>query len=260
MTDQYGSIKRNIVAPELIKERQNLDFDREEIKALLMRPAARQIFDKAVHDITYDPKLRQVHKYVEWTPKEIQENWMRKLNYLWFNKDKKFYFQNGAGLEMSWFWLHQGQPPGGYHWNMFTMSIEQFCNEEQLKKWGPLTWNFDILGCYCQTEIGHGSNVAGLETTATFDRKTDEFVLHTPTISATKWWPGDMGRMANHAIVLARLVIEEDDGEKNDYGPAPFIVQIRDRDTHKHVPGIKTGDMGPKMGFHSKDNGWLTFD
>lgn len=147
----------------------------------------------------------------------------------------------------------------GLHLNMFTMSIEQFCNEEQIKKWGPMTRNFDILGCYAQTEIGHGSNVGGLETTATFDKETDEFVLDMPTITATKWWPGDMGRYANFALVLARLIIE-DDGDKNDYGPAPFIVQIRDRDTHKHLPGIKSGDMGPKMGYHGKDNGWLTLN
>lgn len=31
-------------------------------------------------------------------------------------------------------------------------------------------------------------------------------------------------------------------------------------DTHKHVPGVKSGDLGPKMGFHGKDNGWLTLD
>ena len=43
-----------------------------------------------------------------------------------------------------------------------------------------------IIGCYAQTEIGHGSNVAGLETTATLDMKTDEWVIHTPTIRATK--------------------------------------------------------------------------
>jgi acyl-CoA oxidase len=35
----------------------------------------------------------------------------------------------------------------------------------------PKVLNLDILGCYAQTEIGHGSNVAGLETTATFDKK-----------------------------------------------------------------------------------------
>jgi len=65
--------------------------------------------------------------------------------------------------------------------------------------------NFDIHGCYAQTEIGHGSNVAGLETTATLDTKTDEFVIDMPTNTATKWWPGEMGRFANFACVFARL-------------------------------------------------------
>ena len=26
------------------------------------------------------------------------------------------------------------------------------------------------------------------------------------------------------------------------------------------MPGVKCGDMGPKLGFHNKDNGWLSFD
>ena len=78
-------------------------------------------------------------------------------------------------------------------------------------------------------------------------------------MTATKWWPGDMGRFANHAVVYARLIIN-DDGEENDYGPAPFIVQIRDRDTHKHMLGIKSGDLGPKFGYNEKDNGWMTFN
>ena len=87
--------------------------------------------------------------------------------------------------------------------------------------------NLDIIGCYAQTELGHGSNVGGLETEAVYDKVTDEFIINTPTITATKWWPGDMGRFANHALVMARLIIE-DDGEKNDYGIAPFIVPMRD--------------------------------
>jgi len=69
--------------------------------------------------------------------------------------------------------------------------------------------------------------VAALETTATFDAKTDEFVIHTPSMTATKWWPGDMGRYANFALVFAQLRIESD-GHMNNYGVAPFIVQIRD--------------------------------
>ena len=38
------------------------------------------------------------------------------------------------------------------------------------------------------------------------------------------------------------------------------MVQLRDLETFKHLPGIKTGDMGPKIGYHCKDNGWATFN
>ena len=116
----------------------------------------------------------------------------------------------------------------------------------------------DLIGCYAQTEIGHGSNVAGLETTATFDKETDEFVINMEKMTATKWWPGEMGRYANFAAVFARLKTYDQNGKLNDYGVAPFLAQIRDRDTHKHLPGVKSGDIGPKLGYHGKDNGWLT--
>ena len=86
---------------------------------------------------------------------------------------------------------------------MFMESMESFSTEEQRKKWMPLIQNMQVLGCYAQTELGHGSNVAGLETTAVLDRKSGEFVLNTPTITATKWWPGELGHFANHALVFA---------------------------------------------------------
>jgi acyl-CoA oxidase len=63
--------------------------------------------------------------------------------------------------------------------------------------------NMNIMGCYAQTELGHGSNVQGIETTATLDKSTDEFVIHSPTIRATKFWPGGLGLQATHAIVYA---------------------------------------------------------
>lgn len=72
----------------------------------------------------------------------------------------------------------------------------------------PLIRNHKILGCYAQTELGHGSNVAALETTATLDKTTDEFVINSPTITSTKYWPGDLGRYTTHAIVFARLIVE----------------------------------------------------
>jgi len=116
---------------------------------------------------------------------------------------------------------------------MFRDSVELFSNDEQLKKWLPKITNYDIHGCYAQTELGHGSDVQRLETTATFDPETDEFVLNSPTPSSTKWWPGELGRFANYALVFAKMII---DG--NDYGISPFLVQIRSLETHKWMPGV----------------------
>jgi len=33
-------------------------------------------------------------------------------------------------------------------------------------------------------------------------------VIHSPTLTSTKWWPGDMSRFSNHAIVYAQLIID----------------------------------------------------
>jgi acyl-CoA oxidase len=69
---------------------------------------------------------------------------------------------------------------------MFVPAIKGQGTEEQQQKWLPLAYKFQIIGCYAQTELGHGSNVQGLETTATFDPKTDEFVIHSPTLTSSK--------------------------------------------------------------------------
>jgi len=111
-----------------------------------------------------------------------------------------------------------------------------------------------IHGGYAQTELGHGSNVQGIETTATFDQKSDSFIVHTPHVRAYKFWPGDLGYFATHVILMARLIVGE-----NDLGPHAFIVKIRDCQTHKPLPGIDVGDIGLKFGFNQKDNGYLGF-
>ena len=71
---------------------------------------------------------------------------------------------------------------------MSCFCIEQFGDEEQAKKWLPLAKTMGISAAYAQTELGHGSNVRGLETTATFLRDSDQFELHSPTLTSLKWW------------------------------------------------------------------------
>ncbi|KAG5457669.1 MAG: hypothetical protein BJ554DRAFT_2259, partial [Olpidium bornovanus] len=99
-------------------------------------------------------------------------------------------------------------------------------------------------------ELGHGSNVAGLETTATFDEAADQFIIHTPRVEATKWWIGGAAQSATHSCVFARLIVRG-----VDYGVKSFIVQLRDRRDFSLLPGINIGDIGKKMGRDGIDNG-----
>ena len=51
---------------------------------------------------------------------------------------------------------------------------------------------------------------------------------------------------------MAQLLI---DGKS--YGPHPFVVQIRDMETHEPLENIHVGDIGPKFGYNTMDNGFL---
>ncbi|KAF8636086.1 hypothetical protein AX17_003791 [Amanita inopinata Kibby_2008] len=129
---------------------------------------------------------------------------------------------------------------------------------ELVNKYGPLITSCGILGCYLQTELAHGSNVNGLETTATYIPDTKEFEIHSPTLTSSKWWIGSLGKTSTHAVVQAKLILP---GGK-DIGPHLFLVQLRSLDDHRVLPGITTGDIGPKAmgGYTSVDNGYARFD
>uniref|UniRef100_A0A914CTW4 Acyl-CoA oxidase C-terminal domain-containing protein n=1 Tax=Acrobeloides nanus TaxID=290746 RepID=A0A914CTW4_9BILA len=128
-------------------------------------------------------------------------------------------------------------------------------NESQLKNWLPKVQNSEIIVTYAQTELGHGTNLKMLETTATYDPNTEQFEIHSPTITSTKFWPGNLGLSANYVILQAQLFTLG-----KCYGPHLFIVQIRDLDTHKALPGIRVGEIGPKFEDNLMDNGYLSFD
>ncbi|XP_018617341.1 peroxisomal acyl-coenzyme A oxidase 1 isoform X2 [Scleropages formosus] len=145
--------------------------------------------------------------------------------------------------------------PMDVHFLMFVRSLWNMCTEEQLNKWLPLIQSYSAIGTYAQTELGHGTHIRGLETTATYDPSTQEFVLNSPTVTSIKWWPGGLGKTSNHAVVLAQLYTQG-----NCHGLHAFIVPIRCMTTHKPLPGVVVGDIGPKFGFDEVDNGFLKLE
>ena len=80
-----------------------------------------------------------------------------------------------------------------------------------------------IIGCYLQTELGHGTNVAQLETTAVYLPDTEEIEINSPTLTSTKWWIGALGKTATHGVVQARLILP---GNK-DMGPHLLLIKLR---------------------------------
>ncbi|KAJ1668112.1 fatty-acyl coenzyme A oxidase [Coemansia sp. RSA 1813] len=144
----------------------------------------------------------------------------------------------------------------GVHFGLFFGALQGQATPSQLAYWmekGALSMQ-GITGCFGMTELGHGSNVAGLETTATLDEKTDEFVVHSPTLTATKWWIGGAAHTATHCAVYAQLIVKG-----KCYGTKTFVVQLRDTQTFQLMPGVNIGDLGKKMGRDQIDNGWIRF-
>lgn len=94
-----------------------------------------------------------------------------------------------------------------------------------------------------------------METRATFDVERDEFVIESPSVTATKWWIGMAAHTATHTVALCQTYIHG----KN-HGINWFIVPLHDGVSGELVPGVITGDIGAKYGRAGLDNGWIQFN
>jgi acyl-CoA oxidase len=142
----------------------------------------------------------------------------------------------------------------GVQFGLFAGSIQRLGTEYHHRKYLPDAASGTLMGCFAMTEIGHGSNVQGLETTATYHRESDCFVLHSPNYSAGKNYIGNAAEDARLAVVFAQL---EMNGQK--LGVHAFLVLIRDENGNT-LPGVTIEDNGLKMGLNGVDNGKIWFD
>eukprot|EP01095_Lingulamoeba_sp_RSL-Kostka_P000386 TRINITY_DN10618_c0_g1_i1.p1 TRINITY_DN10618_c0_g1~~TRINITY_DN10618_c0_g1_i1.p1 ORF type:complete len:738 (+),score=241.42 TRINITY_DN10618_c0_g1_i1:40-2253(+) len=139
----------------------------------------------------------------------------------------------------------------GLHFGAFLPTLLSQADQEQQAEWLFPAFQMKIIGSLSQTELGHGSNVRGLQTTATYDKDTEEFIINTPTLKSLKWWPGGLGCSSTHTCIYAQLII---DGKE--YGFHVFVLQLRD-ENHQPLPGIELGEVGPKIGDNMTETGFL---
>ena len=141
----------------------------------------------------------------------------------------------------------------GVHFGLFGGSVFWLGTKKHHDKYLEDIGTMALPGCFAMTETGHGSNVRGLEVTATYDPNTDEIVINSPTFQSGKEYIGNAldSRMAS---VFSQLIVN---GES--HGVHAVLVPLRD-DDHNLLPGITVKDNGYKVGLNGVDNGRIWFD
>lgn len=142
----------------------------------------------------------------------------------------------------------------GVQFGLWGMSVYFLGTEKHHKKYLKDIGTLELPGCFAMTETNHGSNVKGIETTATYDHATKTIKINTPNELARKEYIGNAAVHGQMATVFAKLII---DGK--DYGVSAFVVPLRDK-KGKVLPGVKIKDCGRKMGLNGVDNGVIYFD
>ncbi|MCX2746791.1 acyl-CoA dehydrogenase family protein [Arthrobacter sp. MI7-26] len=207
----------------------------------------------------------EVHKIEGLTHTEHRERVFGQLKYLVDNKAVHRAFPSSLGGSDD----HGGNIAGfeelvtadpslqikaGVQWGLFGSAVMHLGTEEHHNSWLPGIMSLEIPGCFAMTETGHGSDVASIATTATYDDATQEFVINTPFRAAWKDYIGNAAEDGLAAVVFAQLVTRN-----VNHGVHAFYVPLRDPDTKAFLPGIGGEDDGVKGGLNGIDNGRLHF-
>lgn len=141
----------------------------------------------------------------------------------------------------------------GVHYGLFGGTITLMGDDEQCAKWTPKIESCQMLGSFSMTELGHGSNVKGIQTTAEYDIPSQTFIVNTPCEEAQKYWIGGAFQSARWTALFAQLYVKG-----VCHGIHPFLVRIRN-ENGTSVPGVMLADCGAKNGLNGVDNGRIWF-
>jgi acyl-CoA oxidase len=141
----------------------------------------------------------------------------------------------------------------GVQFGLFGGSIQQLGTEYHHRKYLPEAAACELFGGFAMTEIGHGSNVQALETTAVYDSEHRDFIINSPSYSSGKTFIGNAAIDGQVMVVFAQLHV----GSAN-HGVHALVVPIRD-EHGQPLPGITIEDNGRKLGLNGVDNGRIWF-
>lgn len=145
------------------------------------------------------------------------------------------------------------QIKAGVQWGLFGAAVLHLGTEYHHRTWLPGIMSLEVPGAFAMTETGHGSDVAAIGTTATYDEPTQEFVIETPFRGAWKDYLGNAALHGIAAVVFAQLITKG-----VNHGVHAFYVPIRDQHG-EFLPGVGGEDDGLKGGLNGIDNGRLHF-
>lgn len=145
------------------------------------------------------------------------------------------------------------QIKAGVQWGLFGSAVLHLGTRNHHDAFLPGIMDLSVPGAFAMTETGHGSDVASIGTTATYDPATEEFVIQTPFRAAWKDYLGNAAVHGRAAVVFAQLITN---GVHQ--GVHAFYVPIRDE--NGFLSGVGGEDDGLKGGLNGIDNGRLHFD
>jgi len=145
------------------------------------------------------------------------------------------------------------QIKSGVQWGLFGAAVLHLGTEYHHQTFLPAIMSLEVPGAFAMTETGHGSDVAAIATTATFDVGSQEFVIDTPFRGAWKDYLGNAAVHGTAAVLFAQLITEG-----INHGVHAFYVPLRDADG-QFLPGVGGEDDGLKGGLNGIDNGRLHF-